>query len=65
MIFGAAQSVLEVGLTPPKKTVIMLVWDWKGAYMIRNIFTPEQIMNKLRKAKILISQGDSITYTKA
>ena len=32
----------------------------KGFYMGRRTFTPEQIINKLREAEILLSQGISV-----
>ena len=39
----------------------MLDWkDKKGGYMARRIYTPEQIINKLREAEIHINQGISI-----
>jgi putative transposase len=39
----------------------MLDWkDKKGGYMVRRIYTPEQIINKLREAEIHINQGISV-----
>ncbi len=36
----------------------MLVWkDKRGGQMVRNNFTPEQIINKLREAEIHINRG--------
>ena len=37
--------------------------DWrlrKGAKMVRKSYTPEQIINKLREAEILLSQGATL-----
>jgi transposase-like protein len=32
----------------------------RGRYMPRKIFTTEQIINKLRKAKVMVSQGETV-----
>jgi transposase-like protein len=31
-----------------------------GKYMVRKVFKPEQVINKLREAEILLSQGSTV-----
>ena len=50
-------------MTSPLKTDPVLVLDWKlinGDKMVRKSYSPEQIINKLREAEILLSQGATI-----
>jgi hypothetical protein len=40
--------------------------DWKikkGVKMPKKGYTPEQIINKLREAEILLNQGDTIDHS--
>jgi len=48
---------------PPKiGPVIMLDWNLrKGEIMVRKAYLPEQIINKLREAEILLNQGDLVS----
>ena len=50
-------------MTCPPKRYPQVVLDFemeKGGDMVKKGYTPEQIINKLREAEILLSQGNSI-----
>jgi putative transposase len=52
-----------LALTRPPKRYPQVVLDLgmkKGGDMVKKGYTPEQIINKLREAEILLSQGSSI-----
>ena len=61
--FGQVVITKELCETcPPKRSpVIMLDWNLeRGNGMVRKGYTPEQIINKLREAEILLNQGATV-----